>query len=70
MPFTPLPALAFAAAATSTIRLSAYVLDNAYRHPILLAKEAATLEAERVGRVEESVEILRARKVVASGLGR
>jgi probable F420-dependent oxidoreductase len=48
----PLPALAAAAAATRTLRLGTYVLDNDYRHPVLLAKEAATLDVLSGGRFE------------------
>ncbi|GAA0590937.1 TIGR03621 family F420-dependent LLM class oxidoreductase [Actinomadura livida] len=85
----PMVALASAAAATSTLRLGTMVLANDYRHPVLLAKEAATLDhlsggrfelgvgagwlrdeyaaagmpfdaaGARVGRLEESLEILR-----------
>ncbi|TDB94230.1 TIGR03621 family F420-dependent LLM class oxidoreductase [Actinomadura sp. 7K534] len=85
----PMVALASAAAATSTLRLGTMVLANDYRHPVLLAKEAATLDhlsggrfelgvgagwlrdeyaaagmpfdaaGARVGRLEESLEVLR-----------
>lgn len=48
----PLPALLHAAAATSTIRLGAVVLDNDFRHPALLAKEAATVDVFSNGRLE------------------
>jgi probable F420-dependent oxidoreductase len=46
------PALAAAAAATATLRLGALVYDNDYRHPVLLAKEVATLDVLSGGRVE------------------
>ncbi|HYW24542.1 MAG TPA: TIGR03621 family F420-dependent LLM class oxidoreductase [Terriglobales bacterium] len=46
------PALAAAAAATETLRLGALVYDNDYRHPVLLAKEVATLDVLSGGRVE------------------
>lgn len=49
---TPVAALAFAAAVTSTIRISGYVFDNGYRHPVLLAKEAAVLDSLSAGRLE------------------
>jgi probable F420-dependent oxidoreductase len=39
----PLPALATAAAATRTLHVGTYVLANDLRHPVLLAKDAATL---------------------------
>ncbi|MEU8804117.1 TIGR03621 family F420-dependent LLM class oxidoreductase [Spirillospora sp. NPDC048819] len=85
----PMVALAAAAAATTTLRLGTMVLANDYRHPVMLAKEAATLDhlsggrfelgigagwfreeyeaagmafdraGARVGRLEESLEILR-----------
>ena len=40
---SPLPALAAVAAATRALRVGTYVLVNDFRHPVLLAKEAATL---------------------------
>jgi probable F420-dependent oxidoreductase len=49
---SPLPALAAAAAVTHTLRLGTYVLANDYRHPVLLAKEAATLDVLSDGRLE------------------
>lgn len=39
------PALAAAAAATTTLRLGTYVLANDLRHPVMVAREAATLAA-------------------------
>jgi probable F420-dependent oxidoreductase len=48
----PLPALAAAAAATHSLRVGTYVLDNDYRSPVLLAKEAATLDVLSGGRFE------------------
>jgi probable F420-dependent oxidoreductase len=45
------PGLAAAAAATTNLRLGALVYDNDYRHPVLLAKEAATLDVLSGGRV-------------------
>jgi|SRR5215207_554042 len=48
----PLVALATAAVATRTLRLGTLVLDNDYRHPVLLAKEAATLDLLSGGRFE------------------
>lgn len=48
----PLPALAYAAAGTSTIHLGTYVLANDYRNPVLVAREAATLNHLSGGRFE------------------
>jgi probable F420-dependent oxidoreductase len=48
----PMPALAAAAAATSTLRLGTYVLANDFRHPLLVAREAATLDRLSDGRLE------------------
>jgi probable F420-dependent oxidoreductase len=48
----PIPALAVAASATSTLRVGSYVFCNSYRHPILLAREAATLDLLSDGRFE------------------
>src|SRR5687768_12488031 len=46
------PALAAAAAATSTIRIGPYVLANDFRHPLLVAREAATLDRLSEGRLD------------------
>ncbi|HLG69279.1 MAG TPA: TIGR03621 family F420-dependent LLM class oxidoreductase [Chloroflexota bacterium] len=48
----PFPALAAAAAATRTLRVGTYVLANDSRHPVMLAKEAATLDFVSGGRFE------------------
>jgi probable F420-dependent oxidoreductase len=48
----PMVALTAAAAATRTLRVGSLVLDNDYRHPVLLAKEAATLDLLSGGRFE------------------
>jgi probable F420-dependent oxidoreductase len=48
----PFPALAAAAMRTSRIRLGVYVACNDFRHPAVLAKEAATLDALSGGRLE------------------
>ena len=50
--FAPVPALMAAADATSTLRLGTMVLDNDYRHPLVLAKEMATLDILSGGRLE------------------
>src|SRR6266481_9905552 len=48
----PIPALAVAAEATTVLRLGSYVFCNEYRHPALLAREAATLDLLSEGRFE------------------
>jgi len=48
----PLTALAAAATVTTTLRLGTQVLCNEYRHPIVLAKECATLDVLSDGRLE------------------
>jgi probable F420-dependent oxidoreductase len=48
----PLTSLAFVAAATSRLRVGTLVLGNDYRHPVVLAKEIATLDQMSGGRVE------------------
>jgi alkanesulfonate monooxygenase SsuD/methylene tetrahydromethanopterin reductase-like flavin-dependent oxidoreductase (luciferase family) len=50
--FSPFVGLAAAAAATSTVRLGTLVIDNDFRHPLVLAKEAATLDVISGGRLE------------------
>lgn len=53
--YAPLIALAAAGAATSDLRLGMLVLDNDFRHPLVLAKELATLDVLTDGRVEAGV---------------
>ena len=48
----PMPALAAAAAATTSLRVGALVLDNDYKHPVVLAKELATMDVLSDGRVD------------------
>jgi len=48
----PLTALATVAGATSRLRIGSLVLSNDYRHPVVLAKEIATLDVLSGGRVE------------------
>lgn len=48
----PLIALTAVASATSTLRVLPLVLANDYRHPVVLAKEFATLDALSGGRLE------------------
>jgi probable F420-dependent oxidoreductase len=48
----PVPALMAAADATSTLRIGALVFDNDYKHPVVLAKELATMDLLSDGRTE------------------
>lgn len=48
----PLPALQALADATTTLRVGALVLANDYKHPVVLAKELATMDVLTGGRVE------------------
>ena len=48
----PLPALAAAAAVTRSLRIGTYVIANDFRNPVLLAKEAASLDLLSGGRLE------------------
>lgn len=48
----PVPALMAAAAATTTLRVGALVFDNDYKHPVVLAKELATIDVLSEGRLE------------------
>ena len=47
-----MPALMAAADATTTLRIGTMVLANDYRHPVVCAKEAATLDVLSGGRFE------------------
>jgi probable F420-dependent oxidoreductase len=51
----PLPAIAMAAAHTTTLRVGSLVFDNDYKHPAILAKEAATIDLLSDGRLELGV---------------
>ncbi len=48
----PLPAMMAAADATTELRVGALVFDNDYKHPVVLAKELATVDVLSGGRVE------------------
>src|SRR5437588_7375465 len=48
----PIAALMAAADATTTLRIGSLVFANDYRHPVVLAKEAATLDLLSGGRFE------------------
>jgi probable F420-dependent oxidoreductase len=48
----PVPALMTIASRTTSLRIGSLVFDNDYRHPVLLAQEAATLDLLSGGRFE------------------
>ncbi len=48
----PIPALMTVADATTTLRIGALVWDNDYKHPVVLAKELATMDLLSEGRLE------------------
>ena len=48
----PIPALMAAADATTTLRVGSLVFDNDYKHPLVLAKELATIDRLSGGRLE------------------
>ena len=50
--WAPMVAATVAAEATTTLRVGTLVLDNDFRHPVVLAKEAATLDVVCDGRFE------------------
>ena len=50
--FAPFSALGAVAAVTERVRLSMGVLVNDFRHPVVLAKEAATLDVVSGGRLD------------------
>ncbi|HET7082793.1 MAG TPA: TIGR03621 family F420-dependent LLM class oxidoreductase [Candidatus Limnocylindria bacterium] len=49
---SPIAAIATAAAATTTLRVGGFVFANDFRHPLMLAREAATLDLLSNGRLE------------------
>jgi probable F420-dependent oxidoreductase len=49
---SPLPALQAAAHATRRLKVGTIVLDNDFRHPVVLAKDIATMDVMTDGRVE------------------
>jgi probable F420-dependent oxidoreductase len=51
-PLAPLPALVAAAEATTRLRIGTFVLANDFRHPVLLAREAASVDLLSGGRLE------------------
>jgi probable F420-dependent oxidoreductase len=50
--WAPVPAMVSAAEATTTLRIGALVLCNDYRHPAMVAKEAASIDVLSDGRFE------------------
>jgi probable F420-dependent oxidoreductase len=50
--WAPMVAATVGAEATTTLRVGTLVLDNDFRHPVVLAKEAATLDVVTGGRFE------------------
>lgn len=50
--WAPIPAMMAAADATETLRVGSLVFDNDYKHPVVLAKEAATIDLLSDGRLE------------------
>jgi probable F420-dependent oxidoreductase len=50
--WAPVPAMVSAAEATTTLRIGALVLCNDYRHPVIVAKEAASIDVLSGGRLE------------------
>ena len=51
----PVPALMAAAAATTELKVGALVFDNDYKHPVVLAKELATIDVLSGGRLEVGI---------------
>ncbi len=52
---SPVVALATAAAATSSLRLSAFVLNNDLRHPAVLAQDLASIDVLSGGRLDVAI---------------
>jgi probable F420-dependent oxidoreductase len=50
--FAPMPALISAAEATKNLRVGANVLNNDFRHPVVVAREAATIDLLTEGRLQ------------------
>jgi probable F420-dependent oxidoreductase len=50
--FAPVPARMAAADATTDLRIGSLVLDNDFKHPVVLAKEAASIDVLSGGRLE------------------
>jgi len=54
-PLAPIPAMAMVAEATTRLRVGTLVLGNDYKHPVVLAREAATIDLLSDGRLELGV---------------
>jgi len=50
--FSPMPAVVAAAAGTTRLRVGTLVLNNDFRHPVLLAREAALADVLSAGRLQ------------------
>src|SRR5437763_14476171 len=50
--FAPIPAVVSAAAATTRLRVGTHVLNNELRHPVRVAREAATVDVLTDGRFQ------------------
>lgn len=53
--FSPIVAMTMAASVTSSLRVGSLVFDNDYRHPVVLAREMATLDVLSEGRLEVGI---------------
>src|SRR3954467_7656155 len=51
-PLAPIPTMAAVAAPTPSLRVGSLVLGNDYKHPVVVAKEAATIDVLSNGRLE------------------
>lgn len=51
-PLAPVPAMSAAAAVTARLRVGSLVLGNDYKHPVVLARELATVDLLSEGRLE------------------
>ena len=54
-PLAPIPGIMAAAGATTSLRIGTLVLGNDYKHPVVLANEAATIDLLSDGRLELGV---------------
>jgi probable F420-dependent oxidoreductase len=54
-PFAPMVGISTAAEATASLRIGTMVLGNDYKHPVVVAKEFATLDLLSDGRIEAGI---------------